>query len=105
MRAVPLDGSILEARNLTGIRVTIDPLPEVESLIIYVQGMAAPTGVKQQLLAPLQAARNAYQTGQPILGNIQLDTFRITVQINRAQIPSNALTALIAEFNDIQDCL
>jgi hypothetical protein len=105
VRAVPLDGSILEARNLTGIRVTIDPLPEVESLIIYVQGMAAPTGVKQQLLAPLQAARNAYQTGQPILGNIQLDTFRITVQINRAQIPSNALTALIAEFNDIQDCL
>jgi hypothetical protein len=67
--------------------------------------MAAPVGVKQQLLTPLQVARSAYENGQTILGNVHLGAFKIAVQINRAQIPADALKALKDEINDIEDCL
>jgi hypothetical protein len=105
VQAVPLNGSISTARTPGSVRVTIYPLPEAESLIAYVQAMAAPVGVKQQLLTPLQVARSAYENVQTILGNVHLGAFKIAVQINRAQIPADALKALKDEINDIEDCL
>ena len=105
VQAVPLNGAISTARSLGSVRVTIDPLSETESLISYVQAMTAPVVVKQQLLNPLMAARDAYRNGRIVLGGIYLEGFKIAVQINRAQLPPDALTALKAEMKDVQDCL
>lgn len=90
---------------MKAISVTIDPLPETENLISYVQTMVAPVVVKQQLLTTLIEAKAAYQDGRPILGNIQLETFKIRVQINRKEISQQALLALQDELKDVQDCL
>jgi hypothetical protein len=105
VQAVPLNGAISTARSLGSVRVTIDPLTETESLISYVQAMAAPVFVKQQLLDPLAAARDAYRNGRIVLGSIYLEGFKIAVQINRTHLPPDALTALKSEMNDVQDCL
>jgi hypothetical protein len=105
VRAVPADGTIREATMMKTINVTIDPLSETENLIAYVQKMTVSSGVKRLLLNRLLAAKEAYQDGRFILGNIQLETFKIAVQVSRREIPEQNLTALQAEFKDIQDCL
>ncbi|RZU39771.1 hypothetical protein [Edaphobacter modestus] len=52
-------------------------------LTLYVREIAAPVGVKQSLLVPLLAAQDACKNDRPVLGNIQLETFKIAVQVAR----------------------
>lgn len=105
VRAVPVDGSIRPTTMMKGINVTIDPLSETESLVSFVQAMTAPVSLKQKLLNPLLAAKDAYQSGRLIPGNIQLEAFKIAVQISREEIPQQTLIALQDELKDIQGCL
>jgi hypothetical protein len=90
---------------MKAIDVTIDPLPETENLISYLQMMTAPVVVKQLLLTPLLAAKEAYQNGRLIPGNIQLERFKITVNINQKDIPQQALNGDSGRNQRYQNCV
>ncbi len=87
VQAIPLNGSISTARSSASVRVTIDPLPETESLISYVQAMTAPVVVKQQLLNPTGGRPRCLskwkdRTRRNLSGGLQ-----DRMQINRTQLP------------------
>jgi hypothetical protein len=89
---------------MTGFNVTVDPLPQVQGLIRYVQAMAIPVGLKQQLLNSLQESQEAYEQGKAALGNVRLEQFKIAVDINRNQIPDRDEEAIQSEILDLQRC-
>jgi hypothetical protein len=89
---------------MTGFNVTVDPLPQVQGLAHYVQAIAIPVGLKQQLLTMLQESQQSYQQGNAALGNVRLEQFKIAVDINRNQIPDHDEEAIRAELLDLQRC-
>jgi hypothetical protein len=104
IRAVPLGSQPRATTLMTGFNVTVDPLPQVQGLAHYVQAIAIPVGLKQQLLTMLQESQQSYQQGNAALGNVRLEQFKIAVDINRNQIPDHDEEAIRAELLDLQRC-
>jgi hypothetical protein len=105
VRAIPLDAQVRTVTQITGVNVTVDPLPQVQGLARYVHAMVIPVSLKQQLLGLLLESLQAYQKEHTALGNVRLEQFKIAVQINRNQIPDNDESAIKAELQDLQNCL
>lgn len=56
--------------DVTRLNVKVDPVPSVDGLIRYVQGLTLPLILKQQLTDSRMEARVAYQAGKEDLGEV-----------------------------------